>query len=192
MNETHPLPDLAQQFRCLLKVVTGALCAERRGGWLGVPMALLAWIRERRERREAAAMMEQFKGLIEQFLVLLEAHRAGTLTADHAPEGCEAVEGEPAFEVKEISHRGGRGGPRRPGQAAVRCGLERDDGRAEETAAAFGHHDWFPAFAGMTAKIRRYASPRMTGVWTRPRPVTFRLRNRIGSPGSLFSNRSGR
>ncbi len=93
MNEPNPLPDLADQFRRLLTVVTGALCAERRWGWLGGPMALLAWLRERRERREAAAMLEAFKGFIEQFLALLEEHRAGKLGADDAPQVGEAPVG---------------------------------------------------------------------------------------------------
>ena len=77
MNEAHSRPDLADQLRRLLATVTGALRAEGWRGWLGGAMALVTWIRTRRERREAAAALEQFKGLIEAFLVLLEEYPGG-------------------------------------------------------------------------------------------------------------------
>ncbi len=52
---------------------------EGRRGWLAGPMALLGWIRARRERREREAALEQFGALVEAFVMLLEDFRAGRL-----------------------------------------------------------------------------------------------------------------
>ena len=88
-NPTHP--DLAYHLRRLLEVVKGACAEEGRWGWLAGPVALLTWIRTRRERREAAMAMEAVKGLLEGLLVLLEDFRAGRLPTQTTPEAGEAV-----------------------------------------------------------------------------------------------------
>jgi hypothetical protein len=100
-NPTHP--DLAYHLRRLLEVVKGACAEEGRWGWLAGPVALLTWIRTRRERREAAMAMEAVKGLVEALLGLLEDFRAGKLptqtTPDPPPQPSpswgEGVEAEP-------------------------------------------------------------------------------------------------
>jgi hypothetical protein len=181
MQETRTLPDLADRFRCLLNAVTGALCSERRWwGWLGGPMALLVWMRTRRMRREAAAMLEQFKALIERLLALLEEHRAGKLTAANAPQVSEVLEAEEekrASPVAAIHHRGGRGKALRPCRAAAPCGPDPDRLAVEVPSA-------HPTPIGASAdpsKNRDFCSPErsipapaqaggglfaeMTGVW---------------------------
>ena len=72
-------PDLASHLRRLLEAVKEACAVEGRWGWLAGPMALLTWVRTRRERREAAEAMQAFQGLVEAFLTMLEDFRAGRL-----------------------------------------------------------------------------------------------------------------
>jgi hypothetical protein len=86
MTRNPALPDLACHLRRLLEAVKEACGMEGRRGWLTWPVALLMWIRTRRMRNEAAAALEQFKTLVEQFLALLEDFRAGKLTAPATPE----------------------------------------------------------------------------------------------------------
>jgi len=89
-NPTHP--DLAYHLRRLIETVKGACAEEGRWGWLAGPVALLTWIRTRRERREAAMAMEAVKGLLEGLLGLLEDFRAGRLPTQTTPEEHEAGE----------------------------------------------------------------------------------------------------
>lgn len=58
----------------------------RAPGLLAGPMALLAWIRTRRSRKEAAAMLQQFKALLGQLVVLLEEVRAGKSSEPNSPQ----------------------------------------------------------------------------------------------------------
>ena len=90
-NPTHP--DLAYHLRRLIETVKGACAEERRWGWLAGSVALLTWLRTRRERREAAMAMEAVKGLLEGLLGLLEDFRAGKLPTQTTPEVDEAWEG---------------------------------------------------------------------------------------------------
>jgi hypothetical protein len=89
-NPTHP--DLAYHLRRLIEAVKGACAEERRWGWLAGPVALLTWIRTRRMRREREAALEQFKGMLEGLLGLLEDFRAGRLPTQTTPEVHEAGE----------------------------------------------------------------------------------------------------
>jgi len=77
--------SLTDKFRCLLEAVTGACEREKRWGLLAGPMALLMWFRTRRERKEAAAAMEQIKGLLTEFVALLEEAKARKADAAAAP-----------------------------------------------------------------------------------------------------------
>ena len=84
-NPAHP--DMAWHLRRLLETVKEAACGlEGRWRWLAGPMALLTWMRTRRERREAAEAMAAVQGLLQGFLTLLEDFRAGRLNADDAPQ----------------------------------------------------------------------------------------------------------
>ena len=78
-------PNLADRFRSLLEEVKGAL-GERRRGLLGGPLALLMWIRTRRERKEAEAALEQVKALLQAFVALLEELQAGKAADAPTPE----------------------------------------------------------------------------------------------------------
>jgi hypothetical protein len=87
--------DLTWHLRRLLEAVKGTACAlEGRWRWLAAPMALVAWVLTRRERREAAAAMAQFQGMLEAFLGLLEDFRAGRLPECAPPEVDEEREEE--------------------------------------------------------------------------------------------------
>jgi hypothetical protein len=77
--------DLADAFRHLLQVVKGALGGERRRGLFSGPLALLTWMRTRREHKEREEALQQFKALLEEFLALLADFRAGKLAADMTP-----------------------------------------------------------------------------------------------------------
>ena len=88
---THPAdpthPDMAWHLRRLLEAVKEAACGlEGRWGWLAGPMALLAWMWTRRQRREAAEAMQAVQGMLAAFLGLIEDFRAGRLVAENAPE----------------------------------------------------------------------------------------------------------
>jgi hypothetical protein len=85
MTSPAPQPDLASHLRHLLEAVKEAYASEGRWGWLARPMALLMWMRTRRERREAAEAMAAMQGLVEAFLGMFEDYRAGRLPAC-APE----------------------------------------------------------------------------------------------------------
>ena len=93
MTEKPTLPDLAYHLRSLLEAVKEACAEKGRWGWLAAPVALLTWIRTRRERREREVAVEQFKGLLEGLLGLLEDFRAGKLTAETPPEVDKASDG---------------------------------------------------------------------------------------------------
>ena len=90
-SSARPETDMAWHLRRLLEVVKEGCGLEGRWRWLTGPLALLTWIRTRRERREAAEALLAFQGLVEAFLGLLEDFRAGRLVAENA-EG-EAVTG---------------------------------------------------------------------------------------------------
>ena len=96
MNPAHP--DLASHLRRLLEAVKEACAVEGRWGWLAGPMALLTWVRTRRERREAAEAMQAFQGLVEAFLTMLEDFRAGRL-----PE-CARLEADAEGGVSPVAH----------------------------------------------------------------------------------------
>jgi hypothetical protein len=84
-NPAHP--DMAWHLRRLLEAVKEVACGlEGRWGWLAGPIALLARMWTRRERREAAAAMQAVQGMLEGFLGLIEDFRAGRLVAENAPE----------------------------------------------------------------------------------------------------------
>jgi hypothetical protein len=83
MTNPSPQPDMAWQLRCLLEAVKEAACGlEGRWRWLTAPLALLTWIRTRRERKEAAEAMAAVQGMLQGFLTLLEDFRAGRLKPD--------------------------------------------------------------------------------------------------------------
>jgi len=85
MTENPALSALTDHFRRFLEAVKAACGLHARPGPLAGPMALLMWIRTRRMRKEAAAMMEQaLRALMEQFAVLLDEYRAGKLNAQDA------------------------------------------------------------------------------------------------------------
>ena len=106
-------PNLADRFRSLLEGLMGALDRERRG-WFGGPLALLMWIRTRRERKEAEAALEQVKAMLGQFVVLLQELQAAS------PVGPTTPEAEAAALVPEAPQSAL---PRRPGPAIahLRC-----------------------------------------------------------------------
>jgi hypothetical protein len=85
-NPARPETDMAWHLRRLLEVVKETCGLEGRWGWLTGPLALLTWLRTRRERREAAEALRAFQGLAEAFLGLLEDFRAGRLVAQNAAE----------------------------------------------------------------------------------------------------------
>ncbi|MGA8865298.1 MAG: hypothetical protein WB444_15975, partial [Gallionella sp.] len=74
-------PSLTDRCRGLIEAVTGVLGLEQGRGLLAGPFALLMWFRTRRLRKEAAAFAEQFRGLMEQLLALVQAYEAGKLPA---------------------------------------------------------------------------------------------------------------
>jgi hypothetical protein len=80
--------SLVDRFRSLLEAVKEGCARERQWGLLAGPMALVAWIRTRRERKEAAAVMEQVKTLLEEFVALLAEVAAAEANAG---EGADAV-----------------------------------------------------------------------------------------------------
>jgi hypothetical protein len=86
-------PSLADRFRSLLEAVKEGCAREKQWGLLAGPMALVTWIRTRRERKEAAAVMEQVKTLLEEFVALLKEVAAAEAGEPDAPAGNEAGEG---------------------------------------------------------------------------------------------------
>src|SRR6185437_13545135 len=72
MNQDPARIDLASHVRRLLAAVKAAYGAERRGGWLIVPLALLGWISRRRISGQQAVALELFAGYLETVLLLLE------------------------------------------------------------------------------------------------------------------------
>jgi hypothetical protein len=86
MTKNSALPDLAHCLGRLLETVKEACGVEVRRGWLAGPMALLIWVRTRRERKERAAALEAFKALLEEFLAVLKEVAAGTIPAEPEPE----------------------------------------------------------------------------------------------------------
>ena len=103
MTTNPALPDLAQSLRRLLEGVKEACGVEGRWGWLAGPMALLTWLRTRRERREAALAMAAFQGLVEQLLSMLEDFRAGRLAAEAKPEGVAPELAEPFVALRSTA-----------------------------------------------------------------------------------------
>jgi hypothetical protein len=85
-NPAAPQPDLAWHLRRLLEAVKDACGLEGRWRWLTGPMLLWAWMRTRRERREAAEMMAAFQGLLETLLGAVEDFRAGRLKPEVGEE----------------------------------------------------------------------------------------------------------
>ena len=81
-------PSLTDRFRSLLEAVKEGCAREKQWGLLAGPMALVAWIRTRRERKEAVAVMEQVKTLLEEFVALLAEVAAAEANAG---EGADAV-----------------------------------------------------------------------------------------------------
>lgn len=81
--------DLADPFRHLLQVVKDALGGERRRGLFSGPLALLTWMRTRRERKEQEEALHQFKALLEEFLALLADFRAEKPAAEMTPPVAE-------------------------------------------------------------------------------------------------------
>lgn len=153
MTTNPALPDLAQSLRRLLEGVKEACCVEGRWGWLAGPMALLTWLRTRRERREAALAMAAFQGLVEQLLSMLEDFRAGRLAAEAKPEGVAPELAEPFVALRSTADvvprrcsassaasevdRGEREGAQRGGKSGDCCApLPCDAGAVAAKAAA--------------------------------------------------------
>jgi hypothetical protein len=150
-------------------------------------MLLLAWIRTRRERREAELALEAVQGMIGALLGLVEDYRAGKLgavgalavDAAVAVDGAPAAEGELVSGVVEVHDRGGREDARRAQRtvAAPRSGAltpsdampedrhdDGDDSAGMHLGANAGSmratEPWIPAFAGMTGTyVRRRNDP---------------------------------
>ena len=195
MNETRTLPDLADRTRCLLAAVTGALRAERRWG----PMALLAWLRTRRQRREAAAALAEFKALTEAFLLLVEQFRAGKLAAQEAPDGDDVRVDPVAVETALPRLRptvlrigpscGGLDGRVKPGHDEMAAGDgEIPRGRDEMSA---GHGEILPGHDEARVGHSETASGRddmPCGTASLRRAVTLLVLDRCGLAGPLFSN----
>jgi hypothetical protein len=158
MSKPAPQPDMAWHLRRLLEAVKEAACGlEGRWGWLAGPIALLARLWTRRERREAAEAMQAVQGMLEAFLTLIEEFRAGRLAPpDAVPEVNEAAKSGVAphdgglkptlrfAEVNEAAKRGvappngadGAGGfPLPRGKPALK-GRGIVGGRAEDDAGA--------------------------------------------------------
>jgi len=90
----QPRPTLSDHLHRLLEAVKDACGVEGRRGLFAGPMALLVWLQTRRMRKEAAAMAEQFKLLLERFVVLWDnvlAGKPGEPVAPPAPVPPERV-----------------------------------------------------------------------------------------------------
>ena len=102
---------------------------EGRWGWLAGPMALLTWVRTRRERREAAEAMQAFQGLVEAFLTMLEDFRAGRL-----PE-CARLEADAEGGVSTVAHPPPQPSPSGPIALCAMGARSRGEGEGCEDAA---------------------------------------------------------
>jgi hypothetical protein len=92
---------MAWHLRRLLEAVKEACGQNGQWTWLTGPLALLTWMRTRRERREAAAAMQAVQGLLEAFLGLLEDFRAGRLAAENRAQ----VDEEPEEVEQSVGRR---------------------------------------------------------------------------------------
>jgi len=186
-------PDMAWLLHRLLETVKEAACGlEGRWRWLGGPLALLTWMRTRRERREAAEAMAAVQEMLQGFLTLLEEFRAGRLNAEDAPqEEAAPVLTPPAPPPplpspakaglgREADRRAnGMGGaqtqpsPSRCAGPALRiksAGKPALEGRRIEQCT--GGKRWIPAFAGMTGTGGLSGvQPRLFAVRARPPPM---------------------
>ena len=87
MSKPAPQPDMAWHLRRLLEAVKEAACGlEGRWGWLAGPIALVAWMWTRKERREAAEAMAAVQGMLQAFLGLIEDFGPGRLIPQSAAQ----------------------------------------------------------------------------------------------------------
>ena len=100
-SSARPETDMAWHLRRLLEAVKEACGQNGRWKWLTGPLALLTWMRTRRERREVAEAMQAVQGLLEAFLGLLEDFRAGRLAAENTVQ----VDEEPEEVEQSVARR---------------------------------------------------------------------------------------
>jgi hypothetical protein len=203
---------MAWHLRRLLEAVKEAACGlEGRWGWLAGPIALLARMWTRRERREAAAAMQAVQGMLQAFLGLIEDFRAGRLAPQDAmPEANEAASGEIAAPPPLSSAAGvgegtcGAGGaeaypsPSRIGPHFCEQKWEPVAGpslslKGRAIVGADGvvalpispAAQWIPACAGMTGTVKaRTGLPERIAARARPPPKDLFRKIEVRTPGT--------